>query len=125
MQSSIPVALFDRLLDEEISPRESVRRELVRLFNSRAPVEAQALPALLVWGVPEWYGLNVGDERVLDWYCRQLRAAILHCEPRIRALSVSVEEAFHQTLTLHLDAELRENAEPLSLQLAWQNGRWQ
>ncbi|HFL5520975.1 TPA: GPW/gp25 family protein [Salmonella bongori] len=125
MQASIPVALFDRLLDEEISPGESVRRELVRLFNSRAPADADELPPLLAWGVPEWHGLNVGDERVLDGYCRQLRAAILRCEPRIKTLSISVKDAYQQTLMLHLDAELRDETEPLSLLLIWQDGRWQ
>lgn len=58
IKSSIPVALFDRLQDEEIAPRESVRRELRRLFNSRAPADADALPPLLAWGVPEWHGLK-------------------------------------------------------------------
>ncbi|POT56136.1 type VI secretion system baseplate subunit TssE [Citrobacter amalonaticus] len=120
----IPVALFDRLLDEEISPRESVCRELRRLFNSRAPKDADALPALLAWGVPEWHRLNVGDERVLHWFCRQLRAAILRHEPRIQALMVSVKDARHQTLTLHLDVMLWRDDEPLTLDLTYLHGSW-
>ncbi len=121
---SLPVALLDRLMDEDITPRESVCRELRRLFNSRAAEDADILPALLAWGVPEWHGLNAGDERVLRWYCRQLRAAILRHEPRIQALIVSVKDAHHQTLALQLDAMLWNDDEPLTLELAYQNGGW-
>ncbi|WP_213134777.1 GPW/gp25 family protein [Citrobacter sp. FP75] len=124
-QPSIPVALFDRLLDEDISPRESVRRELMRLFNSRAPAGAEELPLLLAWGVPEWHGFNAGDERALGGYCRQLRAAILRHEPRIQALSVSVRDVHQQTLALHLDVVLREDDEPLTLELTYLHGSWQ
>ncbi|AYL68841.1 type VI secretion system baseplate subunit TssE [Citrobacter cronae] len=124
MPMSLPVALLDRLMDEDITPRESVCRELRRLFNSRAAEDADILPALLAWGVPEWHGLNAGDERVLRWYCRQLRAAILRHEPRIQALIVSVKDAHHQTLALQLDAMLWNDDEPLTLELAYQNGGW-
>lgn len=121
---SLPVALLDRLMDEDITPRESVCRELRRLFNSRAAEDADTLPALLAWGVPEWHGRNAGDERVLRWYCRQLRAAILRHEPRIQALIVSVKDAHHQTLALQIDAMLWNDDEPLTLELAYQNGGW-
>lgn len=121
---SLPVALLDRLMDEDITPRESVCRELRRLFNSRAAEDADTLPVLLAWGVPEWHGLNAGDERVLRWYCRQLRAAILRHEPRIQALIVSVKNAHHQMLALQLDAMLWNDDEPLTLGLAYQNGGW-
>ncbi|HHN8541732.1 type VI secretion system baseplate subunit TssE [Citrobacter cronae] len=124
MPMSLPVALLDRLMDEDIMPRESVCRELRRLFNSRAAEDADTLPALLAWGVPEWHGLNAGDERVLRWYCRQLRAVILRHEPRIQALIVSVKDAHHQTLALQLDAMLWNDDEPLTLELAYQNGGW-
>lgn len=125
MQAHIPVALFDRLLDEEISPRESVCRELSRMFSSRAPVNADTLPALLAWGVPEWQGLNAGDERAINGFCRQLRTAILRHEPRLKALRVSVNLTQHHGLTLHLDAILWDESAPLNLVLDYQNGGWQ
>lgn len=125
VQPSIPVALFDRLLDEEISPRESVRRELMRLFNSRAPEGAEELPALFAWGVPEWHGLNANDEPVMYGFCRQLRAAILRHEPRIQALRVSVKDVHQQTLALHLDVGLRGDDAPLTLELTYLHGSWQ
>lgn len=124
MSASIPVALLDRLADETLSPRESVYRELRRLFNSRAPKDAASLPALLAWGVPEWHGIHADDDRVLDWFCRQLRRTILHLEPRIKALTVSVKEAHHTTLALHLEAQLRDDDALLALDLAYRNGRW-
>lgn len=124
MSSSIPVALLDRLADETCSPRESVYRELRRLFNTRAPKDAESLPALLAWGVPEWHGINADDNRVLDWFCRQLRRTILHLEPRLKTLTVSVKEAHHATLALHLEAQLWDDDAQLTLDLAYQNGRW-
>lgn len=124
MSASIPVALLDRLTDETLSPRESVYRELRRLFNTRAPKDAASLPALLAWGVPEWHGIHADDDRVLDWFCRQLRRTILHLEPRIKALTVSVKEAHHTTLALHLEAQLRDDDALLALDLAYRNGRW-
>jgi type VI secretion system lysozyme-like protein len=121
---SLPVALLDRLMDEDVTPRESVCRELRRLFNSRAPADDDALPLLLAWGVPEWHGLNAGDERVLSWYCRRLRAAILRNEPRIQALTVSVKDAHHQTLALRLEAMLWNDDELLELDLMYLHGNW-
>lgn len=124
MKSSIPVALLDRLMDEDVTPRESVRRELRRLLNSRAPKDAETLPALLTWGVPEWQGLNAGDERLLNGYCRRLRAAILRNEPRIQVLTVSVKDAHHQMLALRLEAVLWNDDEPLGLDLMYLHGNW-
>ncbi|ECP4590129.1 DNA recombination protein [Salmonella enterica subsp. enterica serovar Muenchen] len=125
MSSAIPVALFDRLLNECVSPRESVCRELVRLFNIRAPQEDERVPALLIWGVPEWHNLNVIDERVCNNFCRQLRCVILRVEPRIVALAVIVKKASPQTLALHIDAQLWNDTVPLMLDIAWRNGHWQ
>ena len=121
---SLPVALLDRLMDEDVTPRESVCRELRRLFNSRAPADDDALPLLLAWGVPEWHGLNAGDERVLSWYCRRLRAAILRNEPRSLGLTVSVKDAHHQTLALRLEAMLWNDDELLELDLMYLHGNW-
>lgn len=125
MSSSVPVALLDRLGDENVPPRESVRRELIRLFNARAPQETEELPPLLVWGMPEWHGLNADDERAFSRFCRQLRSAILRLEPRIVALTVSVKDARQQTLALHIDAQLWNDDAPLLLELCWRNGNWQ
>ncbi|EAW0778494.1 TPA: hypothetical protein JEM14_001642 [Salmonella enterica subsp. enterica serovar Taksony] len=68
--------------------------------------------------------VNVGDKRVLNWFCRELRAAILRYEPSINMLKVSVKDAYHQTLALSLEAMLQDESEPLRLEIAYSNGRW-
>lgn len=122
MTPAIPVALFDRLLVEGISPHELVRCKLMCLFNASAGGET--LPLLLTQGMPEWHRVNVGDKRVLNWFCRELRAAILRYEPSINMLRVSVKDAYHQTLALSLEAMLQDESEPLRLEIAYSNGRW-
>lgn len=124
MTPAIPVALFDRLLVEGISPHELVRRKLMCLFNSCAVAGGETLPPLLTRGMPEWHEVNVGDKRVLNWFCRELRAAILRYEPSINMLKVSVKDAHHQTLALSLEAMLQDESEPLRLEIAYSNGRW-
>ena len=47
----------------------------------------------------------------------ELRAAILRNEPRIQALTVSVKDAHHQTLALHLEVMLWHDDDPLTLDL--------
>ncbi|ECF7057274.1 DNA replication protein [Salmonella enterica subsp. enterica] len=74
--------------------------------------------------MPEWHEVNVGDKRVLNWFCRELRAAILRYEPSINMLKVSVKDAHHQTLALSLEATLQDESEPLRLEIAYSNGRW-
>lgn len=124
MTPAIPVALFDRLLVEGISPHELVRRKLMCLFNSCAVAGGETLPPLLTRGMPEWHEVNVGDKRVLNWFCRELRAAILRYEPSINMLKVSVKDAHHQTLALSLEAMLQDESEPLRLEIAYSNCRW-
>ncbi|HCL5253554.1 TPA: anti-adapter protein IraD [Salmonella enterica] len=124
MTPTIPVTLFDRLLVEGISPHELVRRKLMCLFNSCASAGGETLPALLTRGMPEWHEVNVGDNRVLNWFCRELRAAILLYEPGISMLRVSVKDAHHQTLALSLEVMLQDESEPLRLDIAYYNGRW-
>lgn len=124
MTPTIPVSPLDRLLVEGIGPHELVRRKLMCLFNSCASAGGETLPPLLTRGMPEWHGLNVGDKRVLSWFCRELRAAILRYEPRINVLRVSVKDAYHQPLALYLEAILQDEPEPLRLDITYYNGRW-
>lgn len=94
------------------------------LFNSCASAGGETLPPLLTRGMPEWHEVNVGDNRVLNWFCRELRAAILLYEPGISMLRVSVKDAHHQTLALSLEVMLQDESEPLRLDIAYSNGRW-
>ncbi len=65
-------------------------------------------------------------KRVLTrWFCRELRAAILRYEPSISMLKISVKDAHHRTLALSSEAMLRDESEPLRLEIAYySNGRW-
>ncbi|MTH48658.1 GPW/gp25 family protein [Intestinirhabdus alba] len=125
MWSSIPHGLPDRLMNEAVPSRESVYRVLLRLFNTRNIGQGDGLPPLLVRGVPEWHEMNVGDERVLGWFCRQLRSDLPRLEPRIAALRVEIKDISQQKLALHIEAHLWDDDAPLQLRLIWQNGNWQ
>ena len=117
----IPVALFDRLMGEDISPRESVRRELSRFFNTRAAYQTVVGDK----GVPEWRDVYVGDDRAVQQFCRQLRDSVLCHDPRIRALWVEALSIDQQRLVLSLNIALRDDDRPLMLSINWQQDRWQ
>lgn len=117
----IPVALFDRLMGEAISPRESVRRELTRFFNTRASSGA----VIEDEGVPEWRDVYAGDERAVQQFCRQLRDRLLHHDPRIKALTVDALDACQQRLAIRLNIALRDDEYPMTIDINWQQGRWQ
>lgn len=121
MNMPIPVALFDRLMGEVISPRESVKRELVRFFNTRPSCEA----VIEDKGVPEWREVYVGDERAVQQFCRQLRDGLLHHDPRIKALTVEAVGVCQQRLTLCLTMTLCGDNDPLTMNINWQQDRWQ
>lgn len=119
--SSIPVALFDRLIGGEVSPRESVMREITRFFNTRASSEGMAGDD----GVPEWRTIYAGDERAVQQFCRQLRDALLRHDPRIQSLSVEAVGVDKQRLTLCLIMALRQSDNRLIMNIHWQQGGWQ
>lgn len=117
----IPVALFDRLMGEEMTSRESVRRELARFFNTRSACQVAIEEA----GVPEWRDVYVGDDRAVQQFCRQLRDSVLRHDPRIRALLVEALSIDQQRLILSLNIALRDDDRPLMLNINWQQDRWQ
>lgn len=104
--------------------REEVSKDVLRLFTSHPGSEVEALPALLVSGMPEWYVQHTNDRCVLNWFCRQLRTAILERETRMVALRVILRNDYHHSLALRLEAILR-NDESLTLDIVWHDGEWQ
>lgn len=112
----VPVALFDRLMGEPIDARESVKRELLRFFNTRAD--------RLDDGPPEWSTVYAGDERAVQQFCRQLRDALLRHDPRISGLSIAPVDVHQQTLALQLTMTFRDDDAPLMLNIAWRHGGW-
>jgi type VI secretion system protein ImpF len=108
---------------ETSSLRESVRRELSRLLNTRsaAPLGARGEMSVIDYGVPDFTSLSAlsGDDRA------RLSAAIAQSiaafEPRLRDVRVEVEglRSNDRALLLRLDALLvvGEHSEPVSFPL--------
>ncbi|AUS68305.1 anti-adapter protein IraD [Escherichia albertii] len=121
MRQSLQTVLPESTGNNTSSLRDSVCRDLFQLFNS----PHSPLPTLLVSGMPEWQGHNQSDKCLQNWYCRQLRSALLFHEPRIAALQVSLKEAYCRDLAISLEMMLFHDDEPLTFDLIWRNGSWQ
>ncbi|HYY97116.1 MAG TPA: type VI secretion system baseplate subunit TssE, partial [Pyrinomonadaceae bacterium] len=105
------------------SLKESVRRELARLLNTRstAGLDARGEMSVLDYGVPDFTALSAlsGDDRL------KLSAAVAQSiaafEPRLRDVRVTAEglRSNDRALILRLDAMLvvGEHSEPVSFPL--------
>jgi type VI secretion system protein ImpF len=128
--------LLDRLLDDNPQApreaernqhqvlrqlRESVRRDLEQLFNTRArclstPPELEYLEtSLLHYGLPDIanYNLQAGDSRTA--FCREVERIILRFEPRIRSARVIAEGAQNRddkSFSFRVEAVLRATPSP-------------
>ncbi len=131
--------LFDRLVDRdprlrhEMRPmrtldrrglRESVRRELEQLFNTRCPIPAHRLPirerSVIDYGVPDFsvFSPRSYDDRVR--LAELLRRTIEAFEPRLIEVQVSLEPHPGNDLSLLglIEAKLLTDmvAEPVSFE---------
>ena len=128
--------LFERLTDEsplgeEARPfrvhevdelKESVRRELARLLNTRCPVSSRLLGArersVLDYGVPDFSSLSAlsGDDR--NRLASMVEQTVAAFEPRLTGVRVRVESvrAEDRALLLSIEAALvvGTHAEPVS-----------
>lgn len=108
--------LFDRLIDEDplnqsdyanqnehqilFEFKESVRRDLEILFNTRyhciSPPKKKPLlqQSLLNFGLPDVATLGLESTKAKNAFCREVEQAILFYEPRIRSASVSIPSKF-------------------------------
>ena len=138
MTTHVPAPLFDRLVDREpqvpaeprplrtLDPRglrESVRRELERMLNTRSSLPVDRLAereelTVLEYGIPDlsaFSAANEDDQRLLAGLVARAVAAF---EPRLRGVRVAFErlEGGQRSLRLRIDAELMTNevAEPVS-----------
>ena len=111
--------LFERLASSEVDTvqvfdrqglLDSVRTELLRLFNTRrGPHPLTSPPSILDYGIADWTALQQlrsDDRRQL---ARQVREAIRHFEPRLRLGEVQVDPVpdHPQQLSIRLVGELR------------------
>jgi type VI secretion system protein ImpF len=107
----VRMPLFDRLVDRdhhlrhELRPmrtldrrgvKESVRRELEQLFNTRCPVPAHHLAgrvrSVIDYGIPDFSTFSARNHDDRQRIAEILRAAIEIYEPRLAQVHVSVDQ---------------------------------
>lgn len=92
---------------------ESIRSELLRLFNTRRASPPMApLPNILDYGLPDWSGMNAADADHRKAIAHAVRRAVIDYEPRLRDVRVDVQppDMLRPTaLTLSLHAHLRQD----------------
>lgn len=129
--------LFDRLVDRspklrhEVRPsrtldrrglRESVRRELERLLNTRCPFPAHRLAdrprSVVDYGLPELTGFSANRVEDRERLAELIRRAVEAFEPRLAEVRVRLEPVPGDALSLagHIDAVFQGDAvtEPVS-----------
>ncbi|HWN43458.1 MAG TPA: type VI secretion system baseplate subunit TssE [Thermoanaerobaculia bacterium] len=129
--------LFDRLVDRapklrhEVRPartldrrglRESVRRELERLLNTRCPFPAHRLAdrprSVIDYGLPELTGFSAHRIEDRDRLAELIRRAIEAFEPRLADVRVRLEPVPGDSLSLagHIEAVFQGDSvtEPVS-----------
>lgn len=114
-EQKLTVPLLDRLLDDHPEQqqesarahhlliyqlKESVRRDLENLFNTRQCCVgankslSHVQNALPNYGLPDAATLNLSSQKARLEFCRTVEAAIKRFEPRIRIASVKIQSAF-------------------------------
>ena len=138
MQTRVPAPLFDRLVDLDpqapaeprplrtLDPRglrESVRRELERMLNTRSSLPVDQLDqraelTVLEYGIPDLSAFSAGSEEDLVRLAGVVARAVAAFEPRLRRVRVAVDRLQDglRALWLRIDADLvvGEVAEPIS-----------
>jgi type VI secretion system protein ImpF len=122
----LQVPLFDRLAaTESTAPfgrpgepldldglRESLRRELERLLNSRCSLSAQALVdrdrTVVDYGIPDLAHVSPKDSSNRDAISFHIKQAVEAFEPRLRRVTVTAEEIVDEdhSLRVRIEAEL-------------------
>ena len=111
--------LFERLASSEVDTvqvfdrqglLDSVRTELLRLFNTRRghpPLTSP--PSILDYGIADWTALQQQRSDDRRQLAREVRVAINHFEPRLRLGEVQVDPVpgHPQQLCIRLVGELR------------------
>jgi len=127
----LTVPLLDRLLDDNPQSqvesdrahhlvihqlKESVRRDLEDLFNTRQccitpPAEHQHIQhALHNYGLPDAATLNLGSQKARLDFCRTVEETIRRYEPRIRSVKVQTRSGFDPedpSIRFRVEATLR------------------
>lgn len=129
-------SLLDRLLDDEPTNtretpksrsqvlrelRQSVRRDLENLLNTRWPCETwppqldQIDHSLASYGIPDFSGINMSTPASREHLRETVEAAIRHFEPRLQRVKVVLQnnaDLLDRTLRLRIDAQLYAEPAP-------------
>ncbi len=100
--------LLDRLIgnpDQQTQPhqilrqlRESVRRDLEHLFNTRyrcmsPPGDSELMSSsILDFGLPDLSTINMNTQDSRNHFCRKIEKTIINHDPRIKSVKVSSQE---------------------------------
>jgi type VI secretion system protein ImpF len=132
-ERNIKPSLLDRLIDEEPRNRaespdrraqslkdlkDSVRRDLEALLNSRRTPAEPALTARELWrsvycyGLPDTTGLGLSSEDDCNRMIRMVASTISAFEPRLMNVNVTMEPLKPSERTLHFRIEALLRIEP-------------
>ncbi|HWS71409.1 MAG TPA: type VI secretion system baseplate subunit TssE [Thermoanaerobaculia bacterium] len=127
---NVRTPLFDRMAEEERTLdrrglRESVRRELEALFNTRSSFPAHRLPGapltVIDYGIPPLTNYSTRNPNDHDSLAAALRLAVETFEPRLRGVRVHVIPPAHDDIALAIVLEAQlvvdEVREPVMFQL--------
>ena len=96
--------------------RESVRRDLETLLNTRIPCIADPIDwkasesTIVNYGIPDHSGLNLNNDDERDDFAKLLQKIILHFECRFKSVKIKVlsnDDSFDRTFRFRIDAILK------------------
>jgi type VI secretion system protein ImpF len=101
--------------------KQAVRRDLENLLNTRVrcvpwPPELTELKGSLVnYGIPDLTGASLGSTKEREEFRRTIQAVILHCEPRLKKLTVKLRdqaETGDRSIRFQIEAVLQAEPSP-------------
>jgi len=96
--------------------RESVRRDLESLLNTRIPCVAEPkewMPdqsSIIDYGIPDHSGLNLNSDEDREGFAKLIQKIILHFECRFKSVHIKVisnDEDYDRTFRFRIDALLK------------------
>ncbi len=140
-----PALLFERLVDEQPNVASepqplrvlnkdqlvaSIRRELLRLLNTRTATFEKPLHGwtVLEYGLPDFSAMYAADPRERDVLSNRIATAIMSYEPRLHDVRVTanVQAGSEKGLEIRIEAMLVWGSvtEPVSFPLISESGDW-
>jgi len=96
--------------------RESVRRDLEVLLNTRIPCVAEpkewrsADSTVVNYGIPDYSGVNLNSDEDRENFAKLIQKIIMHYECRFKSVSIKVlnnDQSFDRTFRFRIDALLK------------------